>query len=63
MLEIQKALNLYRLNEYLNVPITLRDLIKWGLRKQVTSLKRDCALEGYCILAERMRDKQLKTLI
>jgi hypothetical protein len=32
MLDVQKSLNLYRLNDYLNQPVTLRDLIKWGLR-------------------------------
>ena len=44
--------------------ITLRDLIKWGCRLvnniSEESTRDDLAIEGYCLLVERLRDVSLK---
>lgn len=37
--------------------VTLRDLIKWGNRmKNAASGKESTAMEGYCLIVERVRD-------
>ena len=36
--------------------VTVRDLIKWGKRDITT--KEDLAMEGYCLLAERLRSHE-----
>lgn len=41
--------------------ITVRDLIKWGNR-EVSSLE-DLAMEGYCLLAERLRTSEEREFI
>lgn len=41
--------------------ITVRDLIKWGNR-QVSSLE-ELAMEGYCLLAERLRTAEERIFI
>lgn len=38
--------------------ITVRDLLKWG-KRDISSLE-DLAKEGYCVLAERMRNEEDK---
>ena len=41
--------------------ITPRDLLRWAERKAIT--KHDLALEGYMLLAERLRDEDEKSLV
>jgi len=41
--------------------ITPRDLLRWAERKAVT--KQDLAVNGYMLLAERLRDEDEKTLV
>jgi midasin len=64
MLSTFKEVNLYRSSEHLLMQrsgmITLRDLIKWGARMQHTTPenpKEALAMEGYCLLVEKLRDQ------
>ncbi|CAD8092675.1 unnamed protein product [Paramecium sonneborni] len=65
----QVQINLFRASESLFMGmVTLRDLIKWGNRmKNAGSGKESTAMEGYCLIVERVRDlqlrKQLQTII
>ena len=47
--------------------ITLRDLIKWGGRldnqQSDQSTKDELAMEGYCLLVERLRDQSLRSSV
>lgn len=37
--------------------VTLRDLIKWGNRMKNAESGKECtAMEGYCLIVERVRD-------
>lgn len=56
-------MNILRSSEHFFIGLlTLRDLIKWGNRKHDDKLttKESVFLEGYCILAERIRDESVK---
>ncbi|CAD8184490.1 unnamed protein product [Paramecium pentaurelia] len=67
--QTQVQINLLRASESLFMGmVTLRDLIKWGNRmKTASSGKESTAMEGYCLIVERVRDiqlrKQLQTII
>ena len=41
--------------------VTMRDLIKWGSREIATI--EDLGIEGYCLLAERLRSSEERDFI
>ncbi|KAM3143024.1 hypothetical protein pb186bvf_004842 [Paramecium bursaria] len=70
MRTIQVELNTLRSSDQIFMQgtgmITLRDLIKWGSRMQhedILNSREQAAMEGYCIIAERIRDQDIKATV
>lgn len=67
MLRVINELARYRLREKVFIKdaiVTIRDLLKWTTRQiEAMGLKEALALEGYCILAERLRTEDEKQYI
>lgn len=67
MIQIKEKLSFIRNRENLlenkTGIITVRDLIKWGNKKNFMNTKEDMAYEGFSLLAERIRNEEDKNLI
>ena len=65
MLLIMKDLKVFRQRNNFFIGkegvITIRDLLKWGGRRPASW--EDLALEGYCLLAERLRNSDERIFI